>query len=97
MFYLFIYVYIHTMVIILCNFKQLGKYQFKYMNVYIEPLIDKLLNLWEGITMYDICKPIGQKRFQCCGIILWTIHDTPRLTHFFGMQRSILHALIVYN
>jgi hypothetical protein len=84
-FYVFIYVYIHTMVVISCNFKQLGKYQVKDMNVYIESLIDKLLKLWEGITMYDICKPIGQKRFQCRGILLWTIHDAPGLTHFFGM------------
>ena len=32
----------------------LGKYQFKDMDVYIEPLIDKLLNFCNGITMYDI-------------------------------------------
>jgi hypothetical protein len=74
-----------TMVIISCNFKQLGKYQVKYMNVYIDPLIEELLNLWEGITMYDIYKPIGQKRFQCRGTLLWTIHDSPGLTHFCGM------------
>jgi hypothetical protein len=41
-------------IIIMCNFKQLGKYQVKYMNVYIDPLIEELLNLWDGITMYDI-------------------------------------------
>ena len=73
------------MVVISCNFKQLGKYQVKDMNVYIEPLINEILKLWEGITMYDICKPIWQKIFQCCGIILWTIHDAPGLTHFCGM------------
>jgi hypothetical protein len=27
------------------------------MNVYIEPLIDELLELWKGITMYDITIP----------------------------------------
>jgi hypothetical protein len=48
----------------MCNFKQLGKYQVKDMNVYIEPLIDELLKLWAGITMYDICKPIGEKKFK---------------------------------
>ena len=47
------------MVVIMCNFKQLGKYQVKDMNVYIEPLIDELLKLWSDITMYDIYKPIG--------------------------------------
>jgi hypothetical protein len=43
-------------------FNQLGKYQVKDMNVYIEPLIDKLLELWKGITMYDISRPVGAQR-----------------------------------
>jgi hypothetical protein len=30
----------------MCTFNQLGKYQVKDMNVYIEPLVDELLNLW---------------------------------------------------
>ena len=55
------------------------------MNVYIEPLINELLNLWAGITMYDISRPIGQKQFQFHGILAWTIHDAPGLTHFCGM------------
>ena len=37
---------------------QLGKYQVKDMNVYIEPLIDELLKLWNHITMYDVSRPI---------------------------------------
>jgi hypothetical protein len=70
------------MVVISCNFKQLVKYQVKYVNVYIDPLIEELLNLWDIITMYDICKPIGHKRFQCHGILLLAIHDSPGLTIF---------------
>ena len=69
----------------MCNFKQLGKYQVKDMNVYIEPLIDELLKLWAGIKMYDICKPIEEKKFKFCGKLLWTIHDAPGLTHFCAM------------
>ena len=46
------------MVVIMCNFKQLGKYQVKYMNVYIEPLIDELLKLWADNIMYEVCRPI---------------------------------------
>ena len=71
-------------------FNQLGKYQVKYMNVYIEPLIDELQNLRARITMYDICKPIGEKKFKLCGIILWTIHDAPGLTHVCGMWHSYI-------
>ena len=62
-------------IVIMCNFKQLGKYQVKDINVYIESLIDELLNLWVGITMYEICKPIREKKFKLCGILLWNIHD----------------------
>ena len=55
------------------------------MNVCIEPFIDELLNLWDGITMYDISKPIGKNQFQFHGLLAWTIHDAPGLTHFCGM------------
>ena len=64
---------------------KLGKYPVKDMNVYIEPLIDELLKLWAGVTMYDIYRPIGQTRFQFHAKISWTIHDAPHLTHFFGI------------
>ena len=44
----------------ICTSNQSGKFQVKDMNVYIEPLIDELLKLWNGITMkyldrYDKC------------------------------------------
>ena len=35
---------------------QLGTYQVKYMNVYIEMLIDELLKLTNDITMYDVSR-----------------------------------------
>ena len=66
-------------------FIQLGKYQVKDMNVYIEPLIDDLLDLWNGVTMYDISRPIGERQFQFCAMLVWIIHDAPGLTHFFDM------------
>ena len=69
-------------------FIQLGKYQVKDINVYIEPLIDKLMVLWNGVTMYDICRPIGQRQFQFHAMLVWTIHDAPGLTHFCGMFSS---------
>jgi len=66
----------------MCIFKQLGTFQVKGMNVYIEPLMGKLVNLWNGITMYDISRPMGQKEFQLHGIIVWTIHDAAGITYF---------------
>ena len=49
------------MLVIMCNLKQIGKYQVKDMNVYIEPFIDELLKLWASITIYEISKPLGKK------------------------------------
>ena len=66
-------------------FIQVGEYQVKDMNVYIEPLIDELVELWNSVTMYDVSRPIGQRQFQFHAILAWTIHDAPGLTHFSGM------------
>ena len=70
---------------ILCTSNQLGKFQVKDMNVYIEPLIDELLKLWKGITMYDVSRPIRLRKFQFHAMVLWTIHDSIALTHFCGL------------
>ena len=67
-------------------FIQLGKYQVKDMNyAYIVPLIYELLDLWNGFTMYDISRPIGQKQFKFHAMLVWKIHDALGLTHFCGM------------
>ena len=59
----------------MCTLTQLGKYQVKDMNVYTEPLVDELVNLWAGITMYHISRPIGKRQFKFHGIVTWTSHD----------------------
>ena len=59
------------------------KFQFKDMNVYIEPLIDELLKLWNVITIYDVSRAIRQMQFQFHAMLVWTIHDALGLTHFF--------------
>ena len=64
---------------------ELGKFQVKDMNIYIEPLIDELLNLWNGIIMYDVSTPIRQRKFQFHAMVVWTMQDALRLTHFCGM------------
>ena len=64
----------------------LGKYIVKDMNVYIEPLVDELVKLWNGVTMYDVSRPVGQREFQFHAMLAWTIHDAPGLTHFCGLQ-----------
>ena len=76
------------MVVIIIYFicsNQSGKYQFKDMNVYIEPLIDELLKLCNGITMYDVSRPIRQRKVQFHAMLVWKVHDAPCLTNFCGM------------
>ena len=56
-------------------FNQSGKYQVKDMNVYVEPLINELLELWKGITMYDISRLVGaQREFKFHAMLVWKIH-----------------------
>jgi len=68
------------------------------MNVYIEPLIDKLLELWKGVTMYDISRQTNEQReFQFHVMLVWTIYHAPGLTHFFGTFITLRYTLIVLN
>ena len=70
----------------ICTSNQSGKFQVKDMNVYIEPLIDELLKSWNGITMYDISRPIRKRKFQFHAMVVWsTIHDALGLTQFCGL------------
>ena len=71
---------------VLFLFIQLGKCQVKDMIVYIEPLIDESLELWNWVIMYNISRPIGEKQFQFCAMLVWRIHDAPGLRHFSSMQ-----------
>ena len=79
--YLLIYV-----VIMYCMFNQLGRYEIKDMNVYIEPLIDELMELWNVFTLYDISRPvIAQRESELHAMLVWIIHDAPYLTHLCGI------------
>ena len=70
--------------IMICTSNQSGKFQVKDMNIYIKPLIKELLKLWNGITMYDISRPIQKRQFQFHAMVVWKIHDAPGLTQFCG-------------
>ena len=61
------------------------KYQVKDTNVHIKTLIDELLKLWNGITMYDVSRPIRQRQIQFHVVLVWTVHDAPGLTLFCSM------------
>ena len=46
-------------------------------DVYLEPLVEELLQLWEGVEAYDVIKEIGDRAFRLRAMLLWTIHDFP--------------------
>ena len=44
-------------------------------DVYMEPLVDELLELWIGIATYDVTKIIGFHAFMLHVVLRWTIYD----------------------
>ena len=46
-------------------------------DVYLEPVVEELLELWVGIPAYDVTKDVGCRSFQLRAMLLWTIHDFP--------------------
>jgi hypothetical protein len=68
--------------------------QVKNMDVYLQPLVDELKELWEGIHVYDVSRPITTKRiFTLYGICSYTTHYYPGL----GVCSSKLHVyLFIY-
>ena len=62
-----------------------GRIQVKDMDVYLQPLVDELKELWEGIHVYDVSRPITtEKSFMLYGICAYTTHDYPGLGVCFG-------------
>ena len=50
--------------------------QEKHIDVYLQPLVDELKELWEGIHVYDVSRPIAIERsFTLYGICAYTTHD----------------------
>ena len=57
-----------------------GRRQVKNMHVYLQPLVDELKELWEGIHVYDVSIPISTERsFTLYEICSYTTHDYPGL------------------
>ena len=53
-----------------------GRRQVKNMDVYLQPLLNELKELWEGIQVYDVSRPIPSENiFMFYGICAYTTHD----------------------
>ena len=49
----------------------------EFFDVYMEPLVEELAELWEGVNAYDVLRDIGSRTFKLRAVLLWTIHDFP--------------------
>jgi hypothetical protein len=55
-----------------------GKKKVKDMHIYMEPLIDELLELYyTGVPAIDVSARRGFRDFTLKAVLLWTIHDWP--------------------
>jgi len=55
-----------------------------YINVYLQPLIEELKELWEmGVETYDILR---DQKFQMHATLLWTINDYPAYAMLSGWR-----------
>jgi hypothetical protein len=66
----------------------------KDFDVFLEPLVDDLLELWKGVD--DAYDAITGKSFKLRAAVLWCIHNYPALSTFQGVQqKAILHVFTV--
>jgi hypothetical protein len=49
----------------------------EHLDLYLELLVEELLQLWEGVSTYDACKEVGYCEFTLRGMLIWTIHNYP--------------------
>jgi len=57
------------------------------MDVYLQPFLDELKELWEGIHVYNVSRPIAiEGSFTLYGLCAYTIHDYPCLGVFYGKK-----------
>jgi hypothetical protein len=69
-----------------------GKHKVANMDVYLEPLIDELLELWKGVAVLDVSKSQPHRHAIIKGILMWTMHDYPGLGEVSGVYFQDLKA-----
>ena len=47
-----------------------GKHKVKHMDVYLEPLIDELEELWRGVVVVDISRPPSSRHFDLKAVLI---------------------------
>ena len=65
------------------------------IGVFIEPLIEELQLLWNGVRAQDFLNPPGERLFFLRGILMWTISDYPALGLISGLSTHGYKACVV--
>ena len=53
----------------------------KDFDVFMEPLVEELMDLWKGVDAFDA---VSAKEFKLHAVVLWCIHDYPALSTLCG-------------
>lgn len=69
-----------------------GKYKVKNMDVYLEPLIEELMELWRGVSIIDVSKSHNEQDCNIKAILMWTMHDYPGLGEISGIRCIIFSS-----
>jgi hypothetical protein len=63
------------------------------IDVYLQPLLEELLELWRGIPAYDSSADgTNQKHFILKGVLMWTISDFPTYGLISSQQTKGYHG-----
>lgn len=60
----------------------------KNFDVYLQPLVEELQQLWTRVVAYDVSKPLGFKSFTLRASLLLTIHNFPRYGVVIGVSHQ---------
>ena len=52
-----------------------GRHKVNNVDVYLEPLIDELEELWRGIEVIDMSRLASTKNFFLKAVLMWTMHN----------------------
>ena len=64
----------------------------QFFDVYLEPLVEELLQLWKGVSAYDVLKELGSQAFRLRAVLLWAIHDFPSYGTVAGVAHQVYAA-----
>ena len=67
----------------------------KDFDVFMEPLVEELLQLWTGVPTYDALSP--EEKFNLRAAIIWSIHDFPVLHTLCGRITTGYQACVHYD